>query len=91
MRQQRKADALVELRRASELDPRSTRFGYVYAVALHDSGQAAQAIRLLEQVTARDPRDQAVLQALLAFEKARGNSVKAAYWAARLQALEAAR
>ena len=85
VREQRKADALTELRRASELEPANTRFGYVYALALHDGGQVAQAIRVLERIAARDPQDRAVLEALVEFEKARGNAAKAATWAARLQ------
>ncbi len=91
VRQRRKADALAELRRASELDPADTRFGYVYAVALQDGGQAAQAIRVLEQVISRHPRDRTALEALVEFEKARGNAAKAATWAATLQSLDGMR
>jgi len=81
VRQQRKAEALLALRRASELDPSNARFGYVYAIALQDAGRTDQAIRVLEGIAAREPGDRAIREALADFERRRGNAAKAAQWA----------
>ncbi|MBK6452726.1 MAG: hypothetical protein IPF84_09440 [Proteobacteria bacterium] len=43
--------ALSSLRRAVELDPATARYTYVYAVALHSTGQAEESIRRLQQAT----------------------------------------
>lgn len=71
VRQQRRQEALSELRLASNLDRDNLRFAYVYAVALHDAGKAAGAIALLKRSLRRAPGDAALLQALRSFEDER--------------------
>jgi cytochrome c-type biogenesis protein CcmH/NrfG len=39
VRQQRKAEALAALKRATELDPSNRRFAYVYGIAQAELGQ----------------------------------------------------
>lgn len=68
VRQKRMAEALAELRQASILDRDDTRFAYVYAVALHDAGKPAAAIKLLQQSIRRAPGNAMLRQALLSFE-----------------------
>ncbi|MFA6311433.1 MAG: multiheme c-type cytochrome [Sterolibacterium sp.] len=68
VRQKRMKEALAELRRASILDRDDMRFAYVYAVALHDAGKPAEAIRLLKQSIRRAPGNAMLRQALLSFE-----------------------
>lgn len=84
VRQQRKPDALIELRRAATMEPDNVRYGYVLALALHDGGDTAQAVRVLERIAVRTP-DRAVLQALVEFEQRQGHAASAARWAERLQ------
>lgn len=52
VRAQQRQQALPELKRAAELAPSS--FSYVYAVALHDTGQPQAALRVLEAMIRRD-------------------------------------
>jgi predicted CXXCH cytochrome family protein len=49
--------ALEALRRAAELAPDEPRYAYVYSVALHDAGRAAEAIRVADAALARAPGD----------------------------------
>ena len=67
VRAKRYADALVWLRLAAEAAPENPRFVYVFAVALHDTGQPAEARRVLEQAARRHPGDRNILEALAAF------------------------
>ena len=64
VRQHRLRDALPELARAVTLDPAEPRYSYVYAVGLHENGQRAEAIRVLQASAARHPNDQDTRQAL---------------------------
>jgi tetratricopeptide (TPR) repeat protein len=64
VRQHRLRDALPELARAVTLDPAEPRYSYVYAVGLHENGQRAAAIRVLQASAARHPNDQDTRQAL---------------------------
>ena len=48
VRQHNYADAIPELRHASELAPDNARYAYVYAIALNSIGASAQAMELLE-------------------------------------------
>jgi predicted CXXCH cytochrome family protein len=65
VRTQRLEPALDALRRATELDPASERYAYVYGVALHSSGDTRRAIDFLSGFAARRPGDRSVT-ALLA-------------------------
>jgi tetratricopeptide (TPR) repeat protein len=64
VRQHRVTDALPELATAAKLDPAVARYAYVYAVALHDSGRVADAIRQLRAAASRWPEDRDIRQAL---------------------------
>jgi Flp pilus assembly protein TadD len=79
--------ALAELERATILDPTNGRFSYVYAVALHSTGQVEAAIGRLEKSLATHPNDRDILTALVSFLQARGDSTAAKKYADRLQAL----
>ena len=75
VRQKRAAHALAELEAAARLDPDSARYGYVYAVALHDAGRSTRALDALARVLARHPWDR---DALTAAGTKRGSSASAA-------------
>jgi predicted CXXCH cytochrome family protein len=76
--------ALTHLERAARLRPDVARYAYVYAVALHDSGDPARALRLLEQAAERHPADTDILEALVAWSRERGDETGARRWRARL-------
>jgi Flp pilus assembly protein TadD len=75
---------MIRLKRAQQLQPASPRYGYVYAVALHDAGRTAEAIRLLSGLQKQNPADRDLLVALASFEQARGNWSEAIGWAEKL-------
>jgi tetratricopeptide (TPR) repeat protein len=56
IRQHKLEAALGELGRAAELEPDSARFGYVYAVALEQTGRRPEALRTLDAVLTRPLR-----------------------------------
>jgi predicted Zn-dependent protease len=77
VRQGRKAEALSEFAAAYRAAPREPRPAYVYALALHDAGQHARALRLLESTLERRfDRDTAI--ALAAFARDAGDAATAA-------------
>jgi predicted Zn-dependent protease len=86
VRAKRYADALVWLRQAAERDAGPARYAYVYGVALHDTGQAAEGRRVLEQAARRHPGDADILGALVAFSQEAGDAAAARRWAAALEA-----
>jgi tetratricopeptide (TPR) repeat protein len=57
IRQRRYAEGLAMLGEAVRREPASSRYAYVYAVALHDGGRPEQAVRVLEDALARHPDD----------------------------------
>jgi Tfp pilus assembly protein PilF len=73
VRARRTADATAELQRASDLAPEIGRYAYTYAVALHDTGRPAAALRVLRAALARHPGDRDVLVALVTFEQEAGD------------------
>jgi Tfp pilus assembly protein PilF len=87
VRQQRHAEAIEALFQAARLRPDTPRYSYVYAVALHDAGQARKAIRVLEETHARHRYDREVLTALVAFAQEAGDMETARRYAATLRAL----
>jgi Flp pilus assembly protein TadD len=76
IRQNRRAEAVGLLRRAAALRPGS-RFGYVYAIALHSTGDTGGALRVLEDVHRRRPTDRDVLGALVSIARERGDTRRA--------------
>jgi tetratricopeptide (TPR) repeat protein len=54
--------ALASLKRAAKLDPRNSRYGYVYAVALMEVGRRADALAVAETALTSAPNDRALEQ-----------------------------
>jgi tetratricopeptide (TPR) repeat protein len=77
VRQKRGAEALKLFAEATKLDPGNARYVYVYAVALNDTGQPQQAMKVLEAARKRHPFDRDTLTAL-AFYQARAGQQGAA-------------
>ncbi len=63
--------ALAELRTAARLAPEDAHTGYVYGIALHDSGKPEEGIQQLEAVLKQHPNNRDVLQALLQYTEPR--------------------
>ena len=73
--------------KAASLQPDNTRYSYVYAVALHSSGEAGQAIGVLEEVHERHPADREILLGMISFERENGNLTSAIKYAQELTSL----
>jgi Flp pilus assembly protein TadD len=84
VRQKQYQEALSLLAKAAALQPDNARYSYVYAVALNSTGQPDQAIVILQQAHQRRPADRQVLEALIAFERDKGNLVSAVAYAQQL-------
>ena len=84
VRLKRSDEALGELRRAAELDPRQARYAYVYAVALHSVGRAVEAATELKENLARHPGDRDTLLALISFSRDGGDAGAALDYAEQL-------
>jgi tetratricopeptide (TPR) repeat protein len=80
------AKAVESLARAAQLAPDNARYAYVHALAVQGTGDAAQAIVLLEAALARHPNDQDILAALVLYHQQGGNADSAAEYARRLKA-----
>lgn len=72
VRQGKKTEALAEFAAAFKAEPNNPRHTYIYAVALHDTGRKAEAMKLLE-AAARRSGDRDVLLALASFHHAAGD------------------
>ncbi len=70
--------ALASLKEAKELLPTDSRFSYVLAVAMADSGDLAGAIQVLEAARQHRPSDASVLQALASYRERAGSTKGAA-------------
>jgi tetratricopeptide (TPR) repeat protein len=80
------ANAVGSLARAAELAPGNARYAYVHALAVQGTGDAAQAIALLEAALARHPNDRDILAALVLYHQQGGNADAAAEYAQQLKA-----
>jgi Flp pilus assembly protein TadD len=78
--------ALAALRRAVELDPETARYTYVFAVALHSTGQVDESIRRLQLAVRRWPYDRDLLMALTSFQLESGKRRDAQVTARKLVA-----
>ena len=88
VRQQRPREGLPELAAAARLGPRVARYAYVYGVALHDTGSADQARKVLTDALASHPFDRDTLSALVTYSAEAGRRKDAETYEARLRALE---
>lgn len=84
IRQKQYPEAVSLLAKAAALQPNNARYSYVYAVALQSSGQVDQAIKILEQTHKKRPADLSVLQALVSFERQKGDLRSAKVYAQQL-------
>jgi len=87
VRQHNYADALPELRQASEFAPDNARYAYVYAIALNSIGAGASAMELLENTHKRHPTDRDTLLALVSISRDTGDFATALSHARELVAL----
>ena len=76
------------VRPSATLAPDIPRYAYVYAIALHDTGDASSAIDVLTRAHDRQPAAREIILALAEYESERGNREAAAEWGRRLQALQ---
>ena len=83
-REKRPDDALNEFRTATQLEPDRSRYAYVYAVALHSSGRADEALKILKENLARHPDDRDTLLALVTFSRDAGDIGAALEYAEQL-------
>jgi len=84
VRQHNYAEALGELRQASELAPDSARYAYVYAVALNSAGAAADTMALLERAHRQHPTDPDILVGPVSIARNRGDAATALRYAREL-------
>ena len=83
-RSNRSDDGIVELRRATELEPGNSRYIYVLAIALNSAGDSAQAAAVLETAWHRFPGDFDIAWALATISRDRGDQKRAAEIARQL-------
>jgi tetratricopeptide (TPR) repeat protein len=86
VRQGKKGPALAEFAAARKSAPAEARYAYLYAVALHDAGRRAEAIRVLDDAAKRSG-DRDVLLALAAFRGEGGDEAGAREALRRLAAV----
>ncbi|MCG8555934.1 MAG: tetratricopeptide repeat protein [Proteobacteria bacterium] len=86
-RQQRPREALKHLKAAYELQPSDAHAGYVYAVALFDSGDKAGAYRLLQRLHRRFGTNVEVLSALVSYAQLLGRGDASARYREKLRSL----
>jgi tetratricopeptide (TPR) repeat protein len=87
-RQKRTEETLRELKQSVDLAPGSTRYAYVYGVALLSSGKPDPALAVFESALAKRPGDRELLIALATTNRDLGRFERARIYARRL--LEAA-
>jgi len=74
VRLKRADEALVELRRAADLDRNSGRYAYTYGVALHSAGRKQEAIAYLKESQIAHPGNRDILMAITSFSREAGDS-----------------
>ena len=76
--------ALAYLQQAATLERQGIRHRYVYAIALHDSGEPRAALSQLQAIQRAVPGDEGVLVALATYSEALGARERALHWAGEL-------
>jgi tetratricopeptide (TPR) repeat protein len=88
IRLQKSEEALRELAEAARLAPEISRFGYAYAIGLHDYGRMPEAQQALEALLRRHPNDVDALFALVSYLQEAGEPARALPHARRLAELQ---
>src|SRR5450631_342540 len=81
VRQKRLDDALVELRRAAELDRNNARYVYIYGVALHSAVHGPEAITYLRDYLSGHPDNRDIVMAIVSFSRDAGDAATALQYA----------
>jgi predicted CXXCH cytochrome family protein len=81
VRLKRLDDALLELRRAAELDQNNARYAYIYGVALHSTGRQQEAIAYLKDSLTRHPANHDIIMAIVSFSREAGDTASALQYA----------
>jgi tetratricopeptide (TPR) repeat protein len=84
IRAKRLDDALAELGRASDLAPERAHYGYVYALALKETGDVGGALEVLEKARKHHPGDRDLLAALVTVNREAGDRASALRYAEAL-------
>jgi Flp pilus assembly protein TadD len=84
VRLKRLDQALVELRRAAELDGNNARYAYIYGVALHSAGRRQEAIAYLKENLASHPDNRDIIMAIVNFSREAGDTATALQYAEQL-------
>jgi len=79
-------EGMTHIERAAARAPDNVRFVYTYAVSLHSTGKAREAIAVLEKALRRRPNDRDVLIALVMFNRDQGALEQALRYAERMAA-----
>ena len=87
IRADKKAEAMTALKKAWQLQPENSRYGYVYGIGLNSTGKPEQALKILEATHRRHPTDQQVLIALISMNRELGNAKAAQKFIEKLQVL----
>ncbi len=81
VRLKRLDEALVELRRAAELDRNNPRYAYIYGVALHSAGRKQDAITYLKDSLTGHPASRDIIMAIVSFSREAGDIATALRYA----------
>ena len=85
VRQKKLAEAVEYLRLAAESPTATARYVYVYAIALHSSGKAQQAVDVLQQAQQNYPGNTDILSALISINNELGNHAQARHYESLLR------
>ncbi|MFU8763818.1 MAG: tetratricopeptide repeat protein [Haliea sp.] len=77
-------EGLAYLRQAATVEREGVRHRYVYAIALHDSGDPQAALSQLQAIQRMVPGDEGVLVALVTYSEELGERERALHWASEL-------
>jgi predicted CXXCH cytochrome family protein len=89
VRLKRPDEAMVELRRAADLDSHNARYAYIFGVALHSAGRQQEAIAYLKDSLTRHPENRDIILAIVNFSKEAGDAATALQYAQQALELEA--
>ena len=81
VRLKRLDEALVELRRAADLDRNNARYAYIYGVALHSTGRKQDAITYLKDSLTGHPANRDIIMAIVSFSREAGDVATALRYA----------